>query len=714
MAAMLLCAGMAAQAAEPSQRFTYDDLMKIRSLNRTVAGLRFTNDGEHYTAIVGGDVCLYSVATGEAMDTLYDAAAMPDTVVVEDYALSDDERLMLVSTNHHRIYRRSFTADYYVVDLAAGRLMAVAPEIAGKRDAAFSPDGSRIAFVSGNNLYVADITADGVSEARALTTDGVVNSIINGATDFVYEEEFAFTRAFEFSPDGTRIAYLRFDESEVEEFEMMRYDGKLYNTPYKFKYPKAGERNSTVGLYVYDLSSGRTSRVDTGTETDQYISRIGWAPNGELYFFRLNRLQNHFEVVMAGADGTQQVIYDERSPRYVERTDANSVTFLPDGDRFIVRNETGSGFMHLYLYSIEKGLVRALTSGEWEVTEVAGVADGRVYYLSTETSPLQRNLYSVDMKGRNKRRLTDRDGYYSIVAGPGMHYFVSYFSSADEPQTVTLHRGDGEVVRVLEENAAYREAVASLPRKEFFSFETERGDRLNGYMIRPTDFDSTKRYPVLMTQYSGPGSQSVDDRWALDWVDVMVQNGYVVFCVDGRGTGFRGEEFKKCTYGDLGRLETEDQISAARYIASLPWVDASRIGIYGWSYGGFMALNAALHGGDLFRMAIAVAPVTSWRYYDTVYTELYNGLPQDNAAGYDDNSPINFADGLSDRTSLLIIHGTGDDNVHFQNTVEMVRALDSAGKLFDLAIYPDDNHSMIPAGRNHIYRRMVAYTLRNL
>ena len=707
---LLLVALVAVAIGNAAEPFTYTDIARIGAKQRSVYGLRSTADGEHYTAMVGGSVCRFAYATGAQTDVIYDAKA-EGAVRVGDYEFSQDESLLLISSNHAPIYRHSFTADYYVAKVG-GRAEVLAPEIEGKRDAVISPNNRWVGFVAENDLYIADMQQGGA--VRRLTDDGKRNHIINGATDWVYEEEFAFTRAFAFSPDGAKVAYLRFDESEVEEFEMMRYDAQLYNRPYKFKYPKAGERNSTVELYVYDIATGNRTKIDVGAETDQYIPRIGWTPRGELYFFRENRLQNHFEVLLASAEGTSRVIYDERSPRYVERVDDRTVTFLSDGDRFVVRNETESGYMHLYLYSASRGRLRALTEGAWEVTEVVEVTDEKVYYLSTETSPLRRNLYSVKLNGKGKRRITDRDGMYRISPSRGMRYYISYFSSADDPQVVTLHRANGEQVRVLEDNSDYVKAMVDLPRKEFFTFTTERGDRLNGYMVRPSDFDKSKKYPVLMTQYSGPGSQSVADSWSLGWEDAMVQNGYVVVCVDGRGTGFRGEEFKKLTYGQLGRLEVEDQISAARYLQTLSWVDADRIGIYGWSYGGFMALGAALRGGDLFKMAIAVAPVTSWRYYDSVYTEVYNGLPQDNAAGYDDNSPINFAEGLSPRTSLLIIHGTGDDNVHFQNTVEMVRALNRAGKQFDLAIYPDDNHSMVPAGRVHVRDRMVRYTLENL
>ncbi len=688
-----------------AETFDYSHIRKGVFAQRSVYGLRSMADGEHYTTSRYGRLILkHSYRTGEVVDTLFRS----DDVTFSDYALSADETRILLTTDVKPIYRHSFTARFLVADAATGEVRPVC-DIERQRLAMFSPQGDKVALVSDNNLYVVDLASGAVS---AVTGDGEYNRIINGAPDWVYEEEFGFSRAFAFSPDGTRIAYMRFDESGVREFTMTKFGGGLYPSDYTYKYPKAGERNSVVEVWECDLQSGARTKVDVGPETDQYIPRIGYTPSGELYFFRVNRLQNRFEVSLASG----RVIYEETSPRYVDRIDDGTVTFLPDGERFIVKNETAAGFMHLYLYDMKKGLVRPLTSGRWEVTDLVGVAGGRVYYVSTENSPLRRDLYSISLNGRGKRRLTQQDGISRIVPSSGMKYYMSYFSSADTPLQVTLHSSDGRLIRVMEDNAALRsrldEMGFTVPRKEFFEMVTERGDTLFGYLKKPQGFDASKRYPVLMTQYSGPGSQSVSDSWSVGWEDVMVQNGYIVACVDGRGTGYRGEDFKKCTYRNLGGCEVEDQISAARYLASQPFVDPSRIGIYGWSFGGFMSLNCILKGADVFKMAIAVAPVTSWRYYDTIYTEVYNGLPQDNAAGYDDNSPINFADRLKGR--LLLIHGSADDNVHVQNSMEMASAFIRAGKQFDMMIYPDDNHSMAPSGGHNIREKMIDYTLRNL
>lgn len=702
LAALLLAAG-----AAPAQN--YDEILRLRAMNETVRGIRSMVDGAHYTVVEDGTIRKYAYAEEGAGENL-----LPDTPKgfrITDYLLSPDEQAILIADGSTPIYRHSYTTRYYLSD---GRtLRPILPEIRGTRDASFSPDGRLIAFSSDNDLWLYDPSSD---KSKRITKDGAWNEIINGTTDWVYEEEFGFTKAYAFSPDSRRIAYLRFDEREVPVFEMMRFDSTLYNQAYSFKYPKAGEKNSVVQLWVYDIASGVRTRIDTGAETDQYLPHLGWTPDGKLYFYRVNRLQNHFEVVLCKEDGTQTVVYDERSPKYVERVNASTITFL-DPDRFIVQEETSAGRMHLYLYSVEKGLLNPITQGDWEVTGIAGLAGNRIYYVSTETSPLRRDLFSISLDGKKKRRLTGGDGYYSIAPSHGMKYYISTFSNASTPNRVEIRSGEGKLIRTLKTSEALRRELAASgrPVKEFITIPTERGDTLNAWILRPRGFKPYSCYPVLLTQYSGPGSQQVADRWSLDWEDALTDADYIVVCADGRGTGFRGEEFKKCTYGQLGRLEVEDQLSVARYIAAQPWADAGRIGIYGWSYGGFMSLGCALKGDGFFRMAIAVAPVTSWRFYDSIYTEIYNGLPQDNAAGYDENSPLNFAGQLDDRnTKLLIIHGTADDNVHFQNTMEMTRALNRCGKQYDMMIYPDQNHSMMPRDTRNVRQKMVEYTIEHL
>ena len=603
------------------------------------------------------------------------------------------------------IYRHSFTSDYYISCPDGSTI-----KIDDVRDVSFSPDNRFLAMGYNNDIFVYDLVTN---EIYNITSDGEWNHIINGTTDWVYEEEYGFTKAYAFSIDGRELAYLKFDESRVKEFEMMRFDNTLYNKAYSFKYPKAGDDNSIVTLHVYDLYSGETREVPVGETTDQYIPRIGYTPAGNLFFYRVNRLQNHFEVVMVEADGTQRVIYDEQDERYVERPNDATITFI-DEERFIVREETTTGWFHLYLHSVNEGRLNAITEGEWEVTQLVGLSHDHstVYYMSTEKSPLERHLYSVNIDGKKKQCLLSKPGYWRVYPSADMKYFAAEHSATDCYPTAAVYNAKGKEVRSLMLDKKSNEKPAY--QRNYKTFTTERGDELQYYLIYPENFNPSKKYPVLITQYSGPGSQQIENRYTADWEETLARNGYIIACCDARGTGYRGEEYKKVTYANLGNAEVEDQISFARHLARQEFIDASRVGIYGWSYGGFMALGCALKGDGIFKMAIAVAPVTSWRYYDSIYTEIYNGLPSENPEGYDNNSPINFADRLSDKTRLLIIHGTADDNVHFQNAIEMCRALNRCAKQYDMMVYPDQNHSMRPNDMVNVRQKMVDYCIENL
>lgn len=645
----------------------------------------------------------------------YDRESLGEVVFSSDnllmsYAKSPDGTMALYEkwegeSPRKEIYRHSFTSDYYISCPDGSTI-----KIDDVRDISFSPDSKFLAMGYNNDIFLYDLSTN---EIYNITDDGKWNHIINGTTDWVYEEEYGFTKAYAFSPDSREIAYLKFDESRVKEFEMMRFDNELYNKAYRFKYPKAGDDNSIVTLHVYNLATRETRQIDTGVETNQYIPRLGYTPAGKLFFYRVNRLQNHFEVVQVEADGTQRVIYDERDERYVERPNAQSITFI-DGDRFIVREETSAGYFHLYLHSVTEGRLHAITSGEWEVTELVGISKNKktIYYMSTEQSPLERHLYAVTIDGKKRECLLSTPGYWRVYPSADMSFFAAEHSATDCYPTAAVYNAKGKMLRSLMLEAPTTEKPDY--QRQYATFTTERGDELQYYLIYPKAFDASKRYPVLITQYSGPGSQQIENRWTTDWEETLARNGYIVACCDARGTGFRGEDFKKVTYANLGYCEVEDQISFARHLSHQSFIDAERIGIYGWSYGGFMALGCSLKGDGLFKMAIAVAPVTSWRYYDSIYTEIYNGLPQDNPGGYDNNSPINFADRLSNKTRLLIIHGTADDNVHFQNTMEMCRALNRAGKQYDMMVYPDQNHSMRPDDMINIRQKMVDYCLENL
>ena len=699
LAVAIICATVIAYGSTVE----YKDIAKCRAANGAIYGVRSMADGEHFTVINGTKIVRCSYADRADSLVLFEG-----NVRIGSYAFSKDERQILFSDARSvkPIYRHSAMADYYLSEVCGVAKKALSQV----RDVEFMPDGKSLVYAKGNNLYIYDI-ATGVS--KAITTDGAWNRVINGTSDWVYEEEYGFTKAYAVSADGAKIAYLRFDESAVPTFEMMRYDDRLYNKAYSFKYPKAGDKNSVVTLHLYDVATGRVEQVPTGENSDQYIFNLVWTPSGKLSFYRVNRLQNHFEVLLREESGEVRTIYEEKSPTYVERPSAANIRFI-DNEKFVVSEETTAGYNHLYLHSVKRGRLNAITSGNWEVTSVVGVAKNRIYYLSTERSPLSRDLYSIGLNGKGKKLHTAAEAFYSVQPSVGVRYYILTASTADVPNVVTVHHASGKVVDTLIDSRAKVAKCGKWAKREFKKFVTERGDTLNYYIQFPFGFDKAKKYPVLMTQYSGPGSQSVRNRWSLDWEDALPHDGYIVACCDGRGTGFRGEKFKKCTYADLGRKEVEDQISFARFLSKQEFVDAERIGIYGWSYGGFMALNCALHGEGLFRMAIAVAPVTSWRYYDTIYTEIYNGLPQENPRGYDDNSPLSHAEKLAERTRLLIIHGTADDNVHFQNSMEMCRRLNAAGKQYDMMVYPDQNHSMRPTATTLVRQKMIDYTMKNL
>ena len=502
----------------------YTDILKIRRANSGIAALRSMADGEHYTTLEGKKIVRTTYADNDNRQVLYTAP-----FAVADYSFSADESMMLLAeaASVAPICRHSFTANYLLTGATADVTFS------GVRDITFSPDNRTLAYCKGNNLYLYAIES---REHTAVTDDGEWNKIINGTSDWVYEEEYGFTRAYAFSPDGAKIAYLRFDESAVPTFEMMRFDNKLYNKAYSFKYPKAGDTNSTVELWIYDIKSGKKSRVDVGANSDQYILNLCWTPAGELTFYRVNRLQNHFEVVLQQADGTHKVIYDESSPRYVERPSSATITFI-DSDRFVVLEETTAGWMHLYLHSIAKGRLNTITSGRWEVTSLVGFDGKNIYYTSTERSELGRDLYAVKLNGKGKRLLTPEGGFNTIAPSVGMKYYIRTFTDANTPNIITVNNSKGVVIDTLADRRAAVAAAGKLARKEFRQFVTERGDTLNYYIQFPEDYDPAQLYPVLLTQYSGPGSQSVRNRWGADWEDALTKRGYIVACCDGRGTG---------------------------------------------------------------------------------------------------------------------------------------------------------------------------------
>jgi dipeptidyl-peptidase-4 len=658
---------------------------------------------------------LFDFATLKKVSTLIDTknhSVLADGI--DSYTFSPDEKLVLIANNTNQIFRHSFTADYFLYDTNSKKVSKLFDFQV--QEPTFSPDGKKIAFARENNLYVYDIAT---KEIVALTKDGKKNTIINGITDWVYEEEFAFVRAFDWSKDSKKVAFIRFDESQVPEFSMSIFKKDLYPTVETFKYPKAGEKNSEVSLHIYDVASKGTQKVNLSQYSDFYIARMKWTNEANVLSAQvLNRHQDNLDLLFVdGNSGATKVVLNEKDKAYVDVTD--NLTFLKDNS-FIWTSEK-DGFNHIYLYDKTGKLKNQVTKGNWEVTNYYGFDEknNTVFYQSVENGSINRDVYSVNLNGKNKVRLSKSTGTNAATFSPNFQYFINTFSSATQPTTYTLNEAKkGVQVQVIENNEVLASKLKgyNLPAKEFFVLKTAKGNELNAWILKPKDFDPTKKYPVFMYQYSGPGSQQVNNDWNSNddyWFQMLAQQGYIVACVDGRGTGFKGAAFKKVTQKELGKYEVEDQIDAAKVIGDYPYVDKSRIGIWGWSYGGFMASNCILKGADVFKMAIAVAPVTNWRFYDSIYTERYMQTPQENASGYDENSPINHVNKLKGK--YLLIHGSGDDNVHVQNSMQMMEALIQANKQFDSEIYPDKNHG-IYGGKTRIqlFTKMTNFIKENL
>lgn len=680
-----------------------------------VWGIQSMPNGAYYTTLQrsknGIEVIKYSYKSGDSVSTIFSTASMESPVNISDYAFSSDEKKMLFTTEVENIYRHSTREHVYVVDLTSGKAKKVS--VNGKqRYTTFSPKADKIAYVRGNNLYYQDLAS---GKETQVTTDGSFNHIINGATDWVYEEEFGFDKAFAWSPEGTHLAYYRFDESAVKEFNMVMYQHDLYPTDYKFKYPKAGEDNSKVTMHIYQLANAQVVKSDL--DDYEYIPRIKWASNNALAVQTLNRLQNelNFQLVDA-ATGQATNIYSEQSDTYVEHV--NYWYFLPGKSEMIITSEK-SGYMHLVSINFSKKTTRDITSGSWDITRFYGmnIKTGMAYYQAAKESPTQREIYSVNLKSGKSYPLAAKNGWNDAAFSRDFSYFINTYSNANTPYYITVNNAKGKMLKVLEDNAELRAELEkyTIGRKEFTQFTTAQGTQLNAWMIKPANFDSTKQYPVFITIYGGPGSQTVKDEWDynLMWHHMLAQKGYIVMSVDNRGTGARGVAFKKCTYQQLGKLEVEDYIETAKYLQNQNYVDGQRIGIWGWSYGGYMSTLAISKGADYFKTAIAVAPVTSWRYYDNIYTERYMRTPQENADGYDSNSPINHVGKIKGK--YLLVHGTADDNVHFQNTAELVSALVKNDIQYDFYMYTDKNHSIYGGNtRKHLFTKFTNFIIENL
>jgi dipeptidyl-peptidase-4 len=691
----------------------------VRSPNWMKSGAFFTtlvnNEEEETTELRKYDIRdkSYEVLVTEELLTNINSG---EEIKIGNYSFSGDESQLLIQTDIEGVWRRSRLAVYYVYNLASKQLDKVNQDDVKIGNAEFSPDGSKVAYTKENNLYIFDI--DNYA-TKQITFDGDKNKIINGSTDWVYEEEFSFAKAWFWSPYGNSIAYYRFDESRVKEFSFPTYGG-LYPELVTYKYPKAGEQNAVVTIGVYNLETGETKWMNIGDTDDQYIVRINWTnKNDKLAIRRMNRLQNKQDLMIADVEnGSTKIIKTEVSDTWIDEND--DLTFLGDNEEFIYVSEE-SGYNHIYLYNFDGKRARQITKGDWNVTRVNGIDEERevIYFTASKESPLERHLYRVNFNGKSLKKLTEESGSHAVNMNGDFTYYLDYFSSDSSPLKVTLHNRKGEEVRVLEDNADLQNRMKeyNLPEKEFFTVDLHDTLSLNAWMIKPPNFDSNKKYPVLMYVYGGPGSQTVMNRFETGqrpmWHNYLASRGYIIVSVDNRGTGARSAEFKKIIYKNLGKYEVADQIAAAEKISKFKYIDADRIGIWGWSYGGYMSSLALARGNDVFDLAIAVAPVTSWRYYDTIYTERYMQTPQLNPEGYNEGAPLNHAEKI--KGDYLLVHGTADDNVHFQNAVEMAAALQNNGIAFESMYYPDKAHGIGGgATRKHLYEMLSSFIFENL
>ena len=674
------------------------------------------NDGKTYCIQEQNDgyavINQYDYVSGEKTKEIINAKDVfrGDEIGFSSYHYNNDQSIILLYYNSEAIYRHSTRGDFRIFDLKGNIQLGKEEKV---RYPTLSPNGDKVAYVKENDLYILDLVK---GKTLRITKDGAYNSIINGGVDWVYEEEFGMSKGFEWNSDGSKIAYYRFDESAVKQWQMTTY-GDLYPEFYKFKYPKAGEANSIVDVYIADAVKGKCKKLELGSENDQYLPRIMWTkdPN-KLAVQRLNRLQNKWELLMVTGTSVEPAL-EENSKYYVEITD--DIYFLNDGKHMIVSSES-DGNKHLYFHKIDGPQIYQITKGEWEVDEVLGIdqVNEIIYFTSTEAGPTQRHIYSIDFQGKGKKKLSTEEGWHTAEFSKDFSLALHSFTTATAPHVYTIKNKAWETQRVVEDNKEFIERNATFKQGDVsFDWLKVNGVELNYVMIRPESFNDSLKYPMLMYVYGGPGSQTVKNSfgWSNYYWHQMLANKYgiIIVSVDNRGTGARGEEFKKMTYKQLGKYETEDQIEAAKILGKVPFIDSERIGIWGWSYGGYMSSLALAKGNDVFKMAIAIAPVTNWRFYDNIYTERYMALPKDNASGYDDNSPINFVKDIKGK--YLIVHGTGDDNVHMENSVMMIDEMIKNNIPFDSEFYPNKNHGIYGGyTRLHLYNKMTQFVVENL
>jgi dipeptidyl-peptidase-4 len=707
-----------ASGQEGDKRIGLSDIVNGTFRQDTNVGeMRSFPDGRHYTAMNKERTMIikYSYLTGEAVDTLFDVKGVRECTFndFEDYIISSTGHHLLILREKEAIYRRSFRASVYDYDVRR-RMVKPLNESGNKvMIPFFSPDGRMCAYVEENNIRIKKFDYDTETQ---VTRDGEINKVINGATDWVYEEEFSVTSLMAWSSDSEYLAYVRFDETAVPEYAMAIYGDSYYPSEQRFKYPKAGENNSKVTLHAYCVETKDIKMLQTPVDSDGYIPYICFTSDpSQLAVMMLNRQQNIFNLYYANPkSGVFKLIMKDENKAYIDSDWMRAIRFSESGFLYVSEQD---GYAHIYQYSPTGVRQRQITSGNWDVTRLIGKdeATGTVYYESAEESPLRRSVYSIDTKGK-KICLSTMQGTNSASFSASYAYFVNHFSNVNTPARISVHETKtGRELRVLRDNAALRDKLSeyAFSQKEFTMIVTATGEELNAWIVKPANFSESKKYPVVMFQYSGPNSQSVLDRFGMDWEQYLAANGMVCVCVDGRGTGARGETFRKCTYLRMGDLESRDQVAAAVALSKLPYIDKNRMAIWGWSFGGYNTLMAMSVGNGVFKAGIAVAPPTDWRYYDTVYTERYMRTPKENKKGYDETSPIKRAKDLQGR--LLLVHGTADDNVHFKQSMDYAEALTQAGKQFDMQVYRDRDHGIYGGNtRMHLYTRMSEFLFSNL
>lgn len=711
---LIFVLGLSTLLQAQKKNISLEDIWKNNTFRSDYMNSLNSMNGDFYSLIdfdgFSSSVNKYSYETLEKIETIVDSKDIANIDYFDSYEFNNDETKLILGTNFKQIFRHSFLGTFYVYDIKTKKISLIGEDI---QEPTFSPDSKKVAFAKENNLFIKSFDKEEV--VYKITSSGEENKIINGITDWVYEEEFGFVKAFEWSGDSNHLAFLRFDESKVKTFSMDVFGNGKYPVQHVFKYPKAGEDNAKVSLHIFSLKTNKTAEITVGEY--EYIPRINWTKDDKVLAVRtLNRHQNDLNLYFVNVDTYRsQLILNEKDKAYVDVND--DLTFLDDNS-FIWTSEK-NGFNHIYHYNKAGKLINQITKGEWEVTSYYGFnkTNNTICYQSVENGSINRGVYSISLEGKNKKLLSEQTGTNIAAFSKNLNYFINTYSDASTPSIYSLRNAKGEVLKIIKDNAALKSKLAeyNIASKEFSTISVN-GEELNMYMIKPTNFDPSKKYPLLMYQYSGPGSQQVANRWGGSneyWYQMLAQQGYIIACVDGRGTGFKGRDFKKITYKNLGKYEMEDQIEAAKKIGELSYIDAKRIGIWGWSYGGYMSTNCILKGNEVFAAAIAVAPVTTWRFYDTIYTERYMRTPEENASGYDENSPLSYPELLKGK--YLLIHGTGDDNVHVQNTYRMVEALVQANKDFEWAIYPDKNHGIYGGNtRLHLYTKMTNFIKNNL